>query len=182
MLSHIKNISKCRVLGIEPAKHIAKISNKKGISTINSFFDKKTVNKINNKFGKARVVTANNVFANIENINTWIILIKKLLAKDGFFIIESFYLADLLKNKVFDFIYHEHHSAFSLKPIIYLCNKHNLKLVHAERTNSKGGSLRYYLCRKSFNCRKSKSIMMLLRREKKRKFIINQLILNILTI
>ena len=77
LLSHFKNISKCKVLGVEPAKHIAKISNKKGINTINSFFDKKTVNKINNKYGKARLVTANNVFANIENINAWIILIKK---------------------------------------------------------------------------------------------------------
>jgi len=154
LLSHFKNISKCKVLGVEPAKHIAKISNRKGINTINSFFDKNIVNKINNKYGKARLVTANNVFANIENINAWIILIKQILAKEGFFIIESFYLADLLKNKVFDFIYHEHHSAFSLKPIIYLCNKHNLKLVHAERTSSKGGSLRYYLCRKSFNCKK----------------------------
>ena len=169
LLSHFKNISKCKVLGVEPAKHIAKISNRKGINTINSFFDKKTVNKINNKYGKARLVTANNVFANIENINAWIILIKQILAKEGFFIIESFYLADLLKNKVFDFIYHEHHSAFSLKPIIYLCNKHNLKLVHAERTSSKGGSIRYYLCRKSFNCKKSKSISMLIRREKKEK-------------
>ena len=45
-----------------------------------------------------------------------ILLVKELLSKDGFFIIESFYLADLLKNKVFDFIYHELHSAFSLKP------------------------------------------------------------------
>ena len=29
LLSHFKNISKCKVLGVEPAKHIAKISNKK---------------------------------------------------------------------------------------------------------------------------------------------------------
>ncbi len=169
LLNHFKKRCNCRVLGVEPAKHIAKISNKKGISTINSFFDKKAVRKIINKFGKAKIITANNVFANVENINAWIILMKQILAKDGFFIIESFYLADLLKNKVFDFIYHEHHSAFSLKPINYLCNKHKLKLVHAERTNSKGGSLRYYLCRKSLNFKKSKSLNMLMRREKKEK-------------
>ncbi len=175
LLNHFKESRKCKVVGIEPAKHIARMSNKHGITTINSFFDKKTVKKINIKFGKARLITANNVFANIENINSWIILVKQLLAEDGFFVIESFYLADLLKNKVFDFIYHEHHSAFSLKPIEYLCKKHNLKLVHAEQTNSKGGSLRYYLCRKNSNYKKSGSISSLKKRE------INEKIYNKLT-
>ena len=169
LLNHFRKISKCKIIGIEPAKHIAKIANRKGATTINSFFNKKVVKKINKNFGKARLITANNVFANIENINSWIILVKELLSKDGFFIIESFYLADLLKNKVFDFIYHEHHSAFSLKPIIYLCKKHHLKLVHVDRTNSKGGSLRYYLCRKNYNFKKSNSLKLLLNREKKEK-------------
>ena len=169
LLSHFKQRTRCNVLGIEPAKHIAKIANKKGINTINSFFNKKVVRDINKRFGKSRLITANNVFANIENINSWIILVKELLTKDGFFVIESFYLADLLKNKVFDFIYHEHHSAFSLKPILYLCDKHNLKLVHAEQTDSKGGSLRYYLCRKDLKYKKSKSLDLLWKREKKEK-------------
>ena len=169
LLSHFKQRTGCNVIGIEPAKHIAKVANKKGINTINSFFDKKVVRNINKKFGKSRLITANNVFANIENINSWIILVKELLAKDGFFVIESFYLADLLKNKVFDFIYHEHHSAFSLKPILYLCAKHNLKLVHIEQTSSKGGSLRYYLCRKDFKYKKSKSLDTFSKREKKEK-------------
>ena len=160
----------CQIVGIEPAKHISKEANKNGIYTINSFFNKKCVENLNRNFGKAKVITANNVFANIENINRWIELIKLILKKDGFFIFESFYLSDLLKNKVFDFIYHEHHSAFSIKPVIYLCKINGLKLVHVERTESKGGSLRYYICRNEYKLfNKTKTLNMLLKKEVKDK-------------
>ncbi len=169
LLKYFKNIN-CKVLGIEPARHIAIKTNKKKIPTINSYFDKNCVKKIKKKYGKAKVVTANNVFANIEKINNWIELIKFILRDDGYFILESYYLADLIKNKVFDFIYHEHHSAFSLKPISYLCKKHNLKIVHVESSNSKGGSLRYYICKKSFNGFKNiKSVNTIRKRETKEK-------------
>ena len=150
LLKYFKK-NNCNVVGIEPAKHIAIEATRNGILTINSFFNKDCVKNLKKKFGKAKVVTANNVFANIENLNEWIKLIKLILKDDGYFILESFYLGDLIKNKVFDFIYHEHHSAFSLKPINFLCDKHDLKLIHVEQSVSKGGSLRYYICNKNFN-------------------------------
>ena len=133
------------VLGIEPAQHIAENANKKKIKTINSFFNKKTANYVLKKYGKAKLITANNVFANIDNINNWIVNIKKILDKEGFFVFESFYLKDLIKNKVFDFIYHEHLSAFSIKPILFLCKINGLKLVRVDKLKTKGGSLRYYI-------------------------------------
>ena len=169
LLKYFKK-KKCNIVGIEPAKHIAIKTNKKGIFTINSYFNSRCVNKFKKKFGKAKIITANNVFANIEDINQWIKLIKSMLKDDGYFILESFYLADFIKNKVFDFIYHEHHSAFSLKPLNFLCNKHDLKITHVERSKSKGGSLRYYICKKSFNGFKNiNSINQIKLREKKEK-------------
>jgi hypothetical protein len=45
---------------------------------------------------------------------SWVNAVNELLADDGIFVFESYYLADLVKNMVFDFIYHEHLSAFSL--------------------------------------------------------------------
>jgi SAM-dependent methyltransferase len=136
---------KYKVLGIEPAREVARIANKKKIKTINSFFSSKLTKKIINRYGHPKVICANNVFANIDNVENWMMQIHKLLDKNGFFIFESYYLLDLVKNKVFDFIYHEHLSAFSIKPIIYLSKKYNFKLVRLEKVNTKGGSLRYYL-------------------------------------
>ena len=37
------------ILGIEPAKNLVNISRKKGIKTLNGFFDKKIIKKINSK-------------------------------------------------------------------------------------------------------------------------------------
>ncbi len=135
-----------KVLGIEPAKHISQLANKKKIKTLNSFFDKNATSHILKNYKKAKLITANNVFANVDNLNTWIKNIKKVLDTKGFFVFESFYLADLIKNKVIDFIYHEHLSAFSLKPINYLCEANGLKLFHVDKIATKGGSLRYYIC------------------------------------
>ena len=136
---------KLKVLGIEPAKKISQIANKNKIKTINSFFDARVSSKIINQFGRPKVICANNVFANIDNIKNWMEQVDRLLDKNGFFVFESYYLLDLVKNSVFDFIYHEHLSAFSIKPIIYLSKKYNFKLVRVEKVNTKGGSLRYYL-------------------------------------
>ena len=46
---------------------------------------------------------------------------------------------------VFDFIYHEHISSFSVKPIKYLFEKYGLELASVERVPTKGGSLRYFI-------------------------------------
>ena len=54
-------------IGIEPTKIAAKIS-KKGIYTIQKFFNTDLAKKIVRKHGKADLVCANNVFAHVPNI------------------------------------------------------------------------------------------------------------------
>ena len=44
---------------------------------------------------------------------------------------------------VFDFIYHEHLSYFSVRPLIPFFQKHGMKLIDIEPISTKGGSLRY---------------------------------------
>ena len=46
---------------------------------------------------------------------------------------------------MFDTIYHEHLSYFSLTPPEYLFNKHRLKVVDVETVDTKGGSIRCYI-------------------------------------
>ena len=134
------------VLGVEPARHIANHANENGINTIGKFFSPELADEIAINYGQANLITANNVFANIDELLLWVTGIKKLLDKQGVFIFESFYLGDVVKNLVFDFIYHEHLSAFSLKPVEYLFNQFDMKVFSVERINTKGGSLRYFIC------------------------------------
>jgi SAM-dependent methyltransferase len=141
----------CKIIGIEPSLMHAKIANKNHIKTINSFFNNKVVNLILKDNKKPKIITASNVIANIHDLNAVFKNIKKLLSVNGIFIFESFYLLDLIKNNVFDFIYHEHLSLFGIKPIQYLCNLHDLELFDVQNIKTKGGSLRFFIRNKNRN-------------------------------
>lgn len=145
LLQNFKDKGYSKILGVEPSSKIAKFANQKKIKTINSYFNYSVVQKILKKYERPKLITANNVLANVDNVNVWFKNIKKLIKNDGFFVFESSYLKDVVKNKIIDFIYHEHLSIFSIKSVLYLCTKHNLKLVHVEKLTTKGGSLRYYI-------------------------------------
>jgi SAM-dependent methyltransferase len=149
----LDNFKKKRIgiLGVEPAKKISKIANQKDIRTVNEYFSSGLAKKISKKYGQADLIIANNVFANVHDVNDWMAGIKILLKKNGIFVIETFYLLDLLKNKVFDFLYHEHLSVFSLKPINYLSNKYDLSFFDCEKFEHKGGSLRFFISKEKIN-------------------------------
>ena len=155
-----------RVLGVEPAAHIAAKATKDGIPSLGEFFSPTLAKRIVADHGAAAVVTAN-VFANIDDLASWVSAIDELLAPDGVFVFESFYLADLLQNMVFDFIYHEHLTAFSVRPVQALFGRFGLELVAAQRVATKGGSLRYFVQRPGGPLRKDGSIEDLLASERK---------------
>jgi hypothetical protein len=132
-----------RVLGIDPAREIAERACADGIETLPEFFTPALAKQIKQARGPVAIITANNVFANIDDLKTMTDGIRDLLAPAGVFVFESFYLADLIQNMVFDFIYHEHLSAFSVKPIQLFFRKMGMELIHVQRVPTKGGSLRY---------------------------------------
>lgn len=136
-----------RVLGVEPASHIAAQATASGIKTIDRYFEAGLATQMVAEYGHAKVITANNVFANIDDLTSWVNAVNELLAADGVFVFESYYLADLVQNMVFDFIYHEHLSAFSVKPIQALFRRVGLDLIAVQRVPTKGGSLRYFVQR-----------------------------------
>jgi SAM-dependent methyltransferase len=131
------------VLGIDPAREIARRATASGVETLAEFLTEKLAGWIASDRGPATIVTANNVIANIDNLDEVVVAIRKLLAPDGVFVFESFYLGDLLRNMVFDFIYHEHISAFSVKPLEIFFRRHGMDLIDVQRVPTKGGSLRY---------------------------------------
>ena len=136
-----------RVLGVEPAEHIAARATEAGVPTLGAFFTAEVAARIVDQHGAPKVVTANNVVANIDDLTSWIAAVKALLAEDGIFVFESYYLADLVTNMVFDFIYHEHLSAFSVRPVKALFEAAGLELAAVQRVATKGGSLRYFVQR-----------------------------------
>lgn len=153
------------VLGVEPAAHIAAQATASGINSIASFFTPDLATKMVSDHGRAKLISANNVFANIDDLMSWVNAVEDLLDKDGVFVFESYYLADLVQNMVFDFLYHEHLSAFSVKPMQALFNRVGLELVVVERVSTKGGSLRYFVQRPGGPLIKDDSVLTMLSHE-----------------
>jgi SAM-dependent methyltransferase len=138
--------NKIKTLGIEPTKIAAELSKKKGINTIEKFFDTDLAKKLVKKYGKADLVCANNVFAHVPDINNFVKALKIILSKKGTITIEFPHLLNLVKNTLFDTIYHEHFSYLSLYTTNKIVSKFELKIFDVEQINTHGGSLRLFLC------------------------------------
>lgn len=134
-----------RVLGVDPAVEIARDATHRGIETLPQFFTPKLAKQVVKKYGRATIITANNLYANIDNLDELTLGVKQLLTPDGVFIIESFYLLDVMKHMVFDFFYHEHLSCFTVKPMQAYFKKHGMELFDIVHVSTKGGSLRYMI-------------------------------------
>ena len=102
------------ILGIEPAKNLAKLSNKNKIKTFNGFLTIKNLKKI--KKG-ADIILASNVFAHSDNLKEMAECMKNT-KKNGTIIIEVQYLLNTLKDLTFDNIYHEHYNYWSLTSLV----------------------------------------------------------------
>ena len=139
-----KNLKFKNILGIEPAKNLAKLANKNKIKTYNCFLDKKNLRKIKKN---ADIVLASNVFAHSNELKTMAECMIKLIKKDGTIIIEVQYLLNTLQDLTFDNIYHEHYNYWSLTSLVTFFNRFEAKIYKAEKIDTHGGSLRIYVKR-----------------------------------
>ncbi|MEK6808934.1 MAG: class I SAM-dependent methyltransferase, partial [Nanoarchaeota archaeon] len=150
LLTKFKNLSH-KVLGIEPAKNLAKLSISTGIDTYNDFWNKKTAEKILQSYSHADIITSTNVFAHVDNLHEFLEGINILLSEDGAFIIEVPYMSELIKKNEFDTIYHEHLSYFLIKTLKILFEKHNLKILDIQKLPIHGGTIRVITVKYSNN-------------------------------
>ena len=72
------------------------------------------------------------MFAHIDDINSLMKNITKILDKNGIFIIEVQYFVSLIKTLQYDTIYHEHMRYYSLTSLNYLFKKFNFRLFKAK--------------------------------------------------
>jgi SAM-dependent methyltransferase len=131
-----------RVLGVDPAREIARQATEAGIETMAAFFDVDIAARIRAEHGAARCITANNVFAHIDDLGSVVDAVRTLLADDGVFVFEVSYLVDVYEKTLFDTIYHEHLDYHSVQPLVGFFARHGMRLVGAHRVSSHGGSLR----------------------------------------
>lgn len=155
------NLGFKKVLGIEPAKNLAKLANKNKIKTFNGFLEKKNLKKIKKN---ADLILASNVFAHSDKLKEMAECMLSLLSKKGTIVIEVQYLMDTLKDLTFDNIYHEHYNYWSLTSLTNFFNNLDAKIFKSERVNTHGGSIRVYI-KKDKKVKIDKSVKKMLQEE-----------------
>ena len=132
------------VLGIEPARNVAKVAQSKGITTVVDFFGKRLAQELTSQNQQADLIIGNNVLAHVPDINNFISGMKLLLKERGLITMEFPHLLKLMEQNQFDTIYHEHFSYFSLFTVDKVFKAHGLAIFDVEELPTHGGSLRIY--------------------------------------
>lgn len=141
LCSVLKNYNH-NVLAIDSSKLMTELCQQKGISSINMIFSLKSVENSNLVGAKYNCIIANNVFNHSNDPLDFLLAVKNLLTKDGYFVFEVPYWLNLVDSLHFDQIYHEHISyftVFSLKNLLLLAD---FEIVDFEIVDYHGGSLR----------------------------------------
>jgi len=162
-LKPFKDLGFNKILGIEPAKNLAKLANKNKIKTFNGFLELKNLKKLKKN---ADLILASNVFAHSDKLKEMAECMLKLLSKKGTIVIEVQYLMNTLKDLTFDNIYHEHYNYWSLTSLVNFFKKFESTIFKAERINTHGGSLRIYI-KKGKKIKTENNVKILLKEEEK---------------
>ena len=164
-LQYFKN-NKMKVFGIDPAKKPCDIANKKGIKTINDFFNKKISSQIKKKYGKFDFITSHNVLAHTENIQEIFLSIHDLLKEDAYFCFEIGYFKEVVKHNLFDTVYHEHLDYHHAKPLVNFLQQIGFSIIDLSTNTIQGGTLRLLLQKRKRKI-KIKKIERFIKNEKK---------------
>ncbi len=155
------------IIGIEPSDAVKKIKQKR-IKLVKDFFNFKTSEKYLKKYSKPRIITITNVLAQIHNLNDLVKGLNNITDKKSLIVIEFPYLLHMVNKCLFDLIYHEHLSYFSLTPLKFLFAKFNIKIINFEKLDmgASGPALRLFLARKNSIYKTTKKISKQLQHEK----------------
>ncbi|MCC7176516.1 MAG: class I SAM-dependent methyltransferase [Bryobacterales bacterium] len=150
------------VLGVEPARNVAKVAAEKGIPTVTEFFGAKCARELAPR--QADLLVANNVLAQVPDVHDFVEGMRIILKPGGVLTIEFPHLVNLVEHNQFDTIYHEHFSYFSLLSAERLLSAHGLAVFDVEQIPTHGGSLRLFVSHAGDGSRAPTARLLALRR------------------
>lgn len=144
----LRNAVECGIpcLGIEPTASTAEAARKLNVPTIERFFGEKLADELVSGGKKADLIIGNNVFAHVPDINDFTLGMKRLLKPEGTITLEFPHVMHMIKNGLFDIIYHEHYSYPSLISVMNVFEKAGLRVYDVEKLTTQGESYRIYGC------------------------------------
>jgi SAM-dependent methyltransferase len=136
-LKHFQDLG-CDVLGVEPSRTAAERAQADGIPTVVAYFNLPLAQSLGRRF---EVINAAGVFFHMEELHSAAEGIRHCLADDGLFVVQFLWMRQILRNRAFDQIYHEHLLYYNLETLDTLLRRHGLWLFDARSSRIHGGSI-----------------------------------------
>ena len=137
-----------KAVGIEPSAELSTFANQHDRPTINAYFDSLVASKLTlqNQSTLYDYITFNNVLANIPNPSNALATARSLLKNsEAKIVIQTGYHPLQFSKGLFDYVYHEHYSYFSLNSISFLARRVGLTIHSYSISSLRGGTLRVIL-------------------------------------
>lgn len=152
-------------VGIEPTAGTAAAARERGIETIVQFFGAAFAREFAATRRPADLVIGNNVLAHVPDLNDFVAGIEAVLAPEGVVTVEFPHLMQLIEQRQFDTVYHEHFSYFSFYTAQQVFAAHGLRVWDVEELPTHGGSLRLWASRDQASHRETPTVAALLAKE-----------------
>ena len=132
------------VIGVDPAENLKE---KHDLPIICDFFGKNILINSDIIGKKFKLIFSFHACAHIEDIQDVFETVYKLLDDDGVFIIEVGYFGEVVRQKNFDVVYHEHIDYHTCTAMDNFTRKNNMILFDISQNNIQSGSIQFYICK-----------------------------------
>lgn len=112
---------------------------------VNDYFTLRAYKKTPYASKKAKIITSIAMFYDLEHPHKFVDDVKKILDKNGLWVIQMSYLPLMLQQLAFDNICHEHIKYYSLTTLNKLLEAHDMKVVDCHVNDVNGGSFRIFV-------------------------------------
>ncbi len=131
-------------VGFEPALNLGEEASSLGIEVIPDYFTHE--HYLARYSQKARIVSSISMFYDLDDPNAFVDSVKRILKRDGLWVLELSYLPSMLATNSIDTIVHEHLGYYTIHVMDYLLRSHELAIIKVDLNNLNGGSFRLHCC------------------------------------
>lgn len=133
-----------KCVGVDPATNVLEASGLPGDMLVNDFFTAAVASRIEQEHGSARAIVSSYSFGHIDDMMEVMEGVRTLLAEDGVFIFEIYYLGIMLDELQYDMIYHEHMSYYTLLSLSSFLKRFGMEIFDLTRDPLRAGTIRFH--------------------------------------
>jgi len=128
-------------IGIDPAENLAEEARRHCEAHKSGFFTRETFEELSGG-RKAKIISSIAMFYGLEDPLEFVSDLRECLADDGIWVLQLSYTPLMIQQNAFDNICHEHIEYYTLKSMLFLLEKSDLKVLDIEFNDTNAGSFR----------------------------------------